>query len=139
MEGKAIKLYVSHFGKYKQLKAAGVAVVSIARFNPKWAKDLEGWCTSLAPTGDMIKLPVGEEYDRRFKEILAKRNPHTMYAEISKRNPRHEMVALCCYEKDWNECHRKLVAEWFTKAGYECSEFGMTVRKGPKVTQTELF
>ena len=31
-------------------------------------------------------------------------------------------VALVCYEKDQNICHRNLVAAWLRKAGYEVEE-----------------
>ena len=31
-------------------------------------------------------------------------------------------VALVCYEKDQNVCHRNLVAAWLRKAGYEVEE-----------------
>ena len=32
-------------------------------------------------------------------------------------------IALVCYEKPSDFCHRQLVAEWFTKNGIPCKEY----------------
>ena len=32
-------------------------------------------------------------------------------------------VALVCYEKPSDFCHRHLVADWLNKNGFECKEF----------------
>ena len=32
-------------------------------------------------------------------------------------------IALICYEKSEDFCHRHLVAEWFRQNGYECEEW----------------
>ena len=32
-------------------------------------------------------------------------------------------IALVCYEKPSDFCHRHLVADWFNKNGIECKEF----------------
>ena len=32
-------------------------------------------------------------------------------------------IALVCYEKSSDFCHRHLVAEWLRESGYECEEF----------------
>lgn len=37
------------------------------------------------------------------------------------RNPDYH-IALLCYEKPDDFCHRHLVADWLRKNGYECEE-----------------
>jgi uncharacterized protein (DUF488 family) len=32
-------------------------------------------------------------------------------------------IALVCYEKPTDFCHRHLVADWLKEHGYECEEF----------------
>ena len=47
-------------------------------------------------------------------------------------------VALCCYEKPGDFCHRHLVAKWMNeKLGVQIEEFG--VSKKPTYIQTSLF
>jgi len=137
MVGKAIKLYTSYFGNAKKLRAAGCAIISIARYNPKFIRDLNGWCVSIAPTAEMLSM-AQEDYDREMKAILAKADAARFYAEFTKRAGRYDSVALCCYEKNINECHRKLVGEWLTAAGFKCAEFGVSRPVGPVTTQMEL-
>ena len=34
-----------------------------------------------------------------------------------------EDIALVCYEKPGDFCHRHLVADWLNEAGYQCEEY----------------
>jgi len=139
MEGKAIKLFTSYFGNQRKLRAAGCAIVSIARYNPKFIHDLDGWCVSVAPTSAMLSMSP-EAYDREMRKILSKVDAGKIYSEITKRANGHEAVALCCYEKNSNECHRQLVARWLTSCGYECKEFGASAARptGPVTEQLNM-
>ena len=45
-----------------------------------------------------------------------------LYAQVGK-NYCDGDIALVCYEKATDFCHRHLVAEWLRDSGYECKEF----------------
>lgn len=38
-------------------------------------------------------------------------------------NAENEIIALVCYEKPSDFCHRHLVADWLNQNGYECNEW----------------
>ena len=49
-------------------------------------------------------------------------------------------VALCCYEKPEEFCHRHILADWIKeKLGVEISEYGYTPKKEPEYVQGTLF
>ena len=49
-------------------------------------------------------------------------------------------VALCCYEKPGDFCHRHILAKWITEnTGIEITEFGVVEKKEPKYEQANLF
>jgi len=116
-------LYTSYFGNSSKLRKEGIAIVSIARFNPKYMTDLAGWCLSVAPRAEMLRMSE-EKYEREFLKILNDVDPGEIYHKVMEKAEGFDGVALCCYEKDINDCHRKTVGEWLTANGYACEEFG---------------
>lgn len=138
MEGKAIKLYVSYFGNAKKLRAADCAIVSIARYNPRFLSNLDGWLKYVAPRGDMLKMSR-EDYDVEYAKILKRLDPRKVFSDAMKCAGSHQAVALCCYEKDWNDCHRQTVANWLKDHGIECEEFGLPQPKTSHVEQLNIF
>jgi len=72
-------------------------------------------------------LRMGEkEYVKMFEgRILAKLNQDEIVRKIEGIAKRHRMdkVALCCFEKPGEFCHRRLVAEWLNDKGYKIEEF----------------
>jgi uncharacterized protein YeaO (DUF488 family) len=87
--------------------------VSIARFPPR------GWrgerCIKLAPSIDLFKSAkegkiTWKDFCKRYQsEVLEKLNPKEIYVELKDK-------VLCCWEKDSESCHRRLVAQWIEKA-----------------------
>ena len=66
-------------------------------------------------------------YVKCFKEhVLSTLNPARvvadLYYQIGKA-PCSCDIALVCYEKPTDFCHRHLVADWLTQHGYECEEY----------------
>jgi uncharacterized protein YeaO (DUF488 family) len=57
----------------------------------------------------------GDEAMEKYRnEILSKLSPFKVYEELSdmlNRNNKHNL-ALLCYEKPSDPCHRRIVAEW---------------------------
>ncbi len=99
-------MFTSYFANVKKLPT-DLVPVSIARGSPRGftgRKELR-----LAPTWAMLKL-TKPEYDAAFAEILAKLDPSEIYRTLG------EKAVLLCWEKPWDACHRRLVAEWLEAA-----------------------
>lgn len=66
-------------------------------------------------------------YIKCFKEqVLDTLNPARVVADLYYQigmAPCSCDIALVCYEKPTDFCHRHLVAEWLREHGYECEEF----------------
>ena len=72
----------------------------------------------LAPTRAMLKMS-SENYDRLYKQILAKLDPRQVYEELG------PDTILLCWEKFNASCHRRLVGEWLEQSlGIIVPEFG---------------
>lgn len=107
-----MKIYTSYFAKAKALQEAGIITVSIARFNPRFAK-VDVTYKELAPTKEMLKMSK-EDYLVHFQQIL-----HTLkrkdvlgsLEQVCKEAGKNE-IALLCYETPSDFCHRHLVADW---------------------------
>ena len=116
-----MQIYTSYWSNIKKLRKAGIEPVSISRGNPKGWNGR--WLSQLAPTWKMLKMS-DEDYDREYERILASNNPDEIVRKLEE--GLHEGcsgVALLCWEKDPNCCHRKTVAEWLSANGYEVTEF----------------
>ena len=67
-------------------------------------------------------------YIKCFQEqVLDKLNPTDVILDLSKMvygyNVGENDIALICYEKPSDFCHRHLVADWFNKNGVYCKEW----------------
>ena len=57
-------------------------------------------------------------------EVLATLDPAKIVEYLAAKRPRgKEGIALICYEKPGDFCHRHLVASWLTAAGYNVKEW----------------
>lgn len=109
-------------------------VIGIALYPPRWYNGPS--IREVAPTYSILKMTNSdEEYTRRYKaEILAKLDIQKFLDQVRQiTNGRN--VALCCYEKPDEFCHRQLLAEHLRAHGIEIEEF---VAKEP-VKQLDLF
>ena len=133
-----MKVYTSYFGNSAKLSKAGVMVIGITLYPPKWFYGPN--LREVAPTPQIFSISNApdEVYNPRFRrEVLAKVNPQEFYEKL-KQLGHGKDVALCCYEKPDDKGHRFLVAEWLEQnLGIEVPEFG--VSKNPKVVQADLF
>jgi len=136
-----MKIYTSYFGNSRALTKAGVLMIGISRFPPKFFEGPSIF--ELAPFGTMLKLPP-VEYDKMFQQkILGSTTQRKMFELIKWYSDKmnKEEVALCCYEKNPLECHRSDVAKWFAKEGIEIEEFYAKKEepKKPVFEQQSLF
>ena len=95
--------------------------ISVARYSPRWYQGPQ--LLAVAPTSFMLSGACShEEYLRKYDEILSRLNPkHVVDAIVTMSRGRD--VALCCYEKPGDFCHRHLLAEWLNKNGFEVKEW----------------
>ena len=112
-----MKIYTSYIANQKKIVAAGIKPISIARFN-RWNKFPK--ILDLAPTAKMLKLG-DEEFRTQYADQLAKLDPRTILAGINAIGDGQD-VALCCYERPGEFCHRQMVAEWLKENGIGVEE-----------------
>lgn len=133
-----MKVYTSYFANGKKLAKANIMMVGITLYPPKWFYGPN--LREVAPTPAIfaISSQPDEVYNPRFRmEVLAKVDPRAFYQKLQQISQGRD-IALCCYEKPDDKCHRFLVSEWLEQnLGIEVPEFG--VSKNPKVIQGDLF
>lgn len=126
-----MKIYTSYFSNAKKLGANDIEIIGIALYPPKWFAGVS--IKSLAPSYSIFKYSnTEEEYIARFKaEVLSRLDAKSIYERI-KSFSNGKDVALCCFEKPYEFCHRHLVAEWLnSKLGLNVEEFS----RGPKIAE----
>lgn len=138
-----MEIFTSYYGNLKNLDRAGILPVSISLGVPKWFTGSKLYY--LAPTRKMLSPEVSrEQYIKLYNEILSRIKIKTLREDISILTRGEDVnIALLCWEKPGDFCHRHLFAEWLKeKTGYEIKEFGVsekTVPPKPEYTQKTLF
>lgn len=118
-----MKIYTSFFGNAKKLNKNGIAIVGIALFPPKWLS-IPSY-KPCAPTYDIFKNSKDkEDYTNRYtKEVLYMLDVNTMMNYLKNVSGGRD-VALCCFEKPEEFCHRHLLAKFLEeRLGIEVKEF----------------
>ena len=123
-------IYTSYFAKLKSLPD-NIIPISICGKAPDWYKGLQ--YKKLAPKYDFFmewkKTHDNDYYIKCFNEqILDKLNALTVMRDLvdlvnSTENHTGKEIALICYEKPSDFCHRHLVADWLRKNGLQCEEW----------------
>jgi len=108
-------MVTSYYAMCKYLDVLKIPHVAISIFPPKWYRGPV--FKTLAPTKEILiaakdDIINDEEYILLFQdEILNKLDPHQVYNNlISLYGPD---IALLCFEKPGDFCHRHIVALWF--------------------------
>ncbi|RHX84718.1 DUF488 family protein, N3 subclade [Leptospira stimsonii] len=113
-----MKIYTSYFANVRKLPEK-IIPISIARYAKYW-KGLNYF--PLAPDAETLKLPL-KEYTEKFLHQLSKLNVHKVIFDLGVISE-GEDIALLCYEKPGDFCHRRLVADWIKeKTGIEVEEY----------------
>ena len=133
-----MKIYTSYFGNARKLKEAGVMIICVAIGKPRFLKVPQ--MINVAPTRYMISGACShDEYLKLYDRILASQDANQVLKQIEMLSGGKD-VALCCYEKPGDFCHRHILAKWLTeKTGIELKEFGVVEKKEPKYEQASLF
>ena len=128
-------IYTIYFAKLKSLPEH-IIPISICGKAPDWYKGLQ--YKKLAPKYDFF-MKWKENHDNSYyikcfqEQVLDELNAEQVYKELRSLTA-HVMlnpllfsdrslipdIALICYEKPSDFCHRHLVADWFNKNGIAC-------------------
>lgn len=123
-------IYTSYFAQLKNLPS-NIIPVSICGKAPDWYKGLQ--YKKLAPKYDFFqewkKNHDNDYYIKCYKEqVLDKLDILTVIRDLVALLPadgsamRHA-IALICYEKPEEFCHRHLVADWLNENGFQIKEW----------------
>lgn len=107
-------IFTSYFSRAKGLDVTRYFVVSIARFQPK---DFFAYpCLALAPSAELLlqyknglSRGVYEECYRH--DVLESQDIHKVFEGLAKLANGRDIV-LCCYERPFQFCHRRLLARY---------------------------
>lgn len=136
---KKMKIFTSYFGNSRKLKEAGVNMICVAIGKPRFIAGIPQML-NVCPTRYMVSGPCSrEEYLKLYDRILASQDANQVVKQIEMLSGGKD-VALCCYEKPGDFCHRHILAKWITEnTGIEITEFGVVEKKEPKYEQANLF
>ena len=119
-------IYTTYFAKLKKLPE-GVIPIAICGKSPTGYKGLS--YKKLAPKYDFFMQwkATGDNnyYVKCFKEqVLANLEASAVIKDLySLVGDTAADIALVCYEKPTDFCHRHLVSDWLRSNGYDCREF----------------
>ena len=123
-----MKIYTSYFGNLKNLEKNNIVPIGICCYPPKWFKGPN--LLSIAPTPDILINCKSnhQEYIKRFKnEIISLQNDPKEFVKRITFISEGKDLALCCFEKPNEFCHRHLVAEWLNETlNLNVEEFNIT-------------
>lgn len=116
-----MNIYTSYFAQLRNLQKKDIFPISIARFSPKWYKGLR--VLDVAPEPYMLRdSETREKYILDYQKILNSLNVEAFIEKIEKLSGGKD-VALLCYEKPNEFCHRHLLADFLNQKGYSIEEF----------------
>ena len=122
-------IYTTYFAKLKSLPE-GIVPISICTKAPAGYKGLE--YKRLAPKYDFFtywKKTGDNEYyikcylDQVLNTLNVSKVVSELYSLAATVNPEIKDIALVCYEKPTDFCHRHLVSVWLHNNGFASDEF----------------
>ncbi|MDR1333887.1 MAG: DUF488 domain-containing protein [Holosporaceae bacterium] len=111
-------IYTSYFAFIPKLPL-DILKISVSLFTPQWV-EIDGLMPCLNPTEQLLKeaktgeVSLEEAFKRYREEVLGKLSPIEVYNDLIRRMNKagKKDLALLCYEKPGDPCHRRIVAEW---------------------------
>lgn len=136
-----MKIYTSYFAKAAILRKAGIVPIGVALWPPRFFRGIS--MKQVAPRRYMLDDRLtDEEYIRMYRNDVLRLVDARSFIQDLERASRGVDVALCCFEKPGDFCHRHILAKWLNEqTGIEVSEFGVAESKQetPKPEQQSLF
>ena len=128
-----MKIFTSYYAKFRELNPY-VVCVQISTSKPSWFTYAKESIPELFPGWDLVNgIKSGNitelEYESIYKDRLKgidKEHILSVIEEISKRNGGKD-VALLCYEKPGDFCHRHFVGEWLGIEEYNHDDYIQSV------------
>ena len=105
-------IYTSYFSKKKE-DLENTAYCSIAVYNPRYELTYELKNASTIKPYGIFKKYTGEEYTRKYFERLDNIGVDRILEDLKQAQGDKENLVLMCYEKNPNDCHRSMFAEWW--------------------------
>lgn len=135
-----MKIYTSYFAKAATLRQAAIVPIGIALWPPRFFRGVS--MSQVAPRRYMLNDQLtDEEYIHMYRnDVLRLVDAQSFVRQLEEAG--HGMdVALCCFEKPDDFCHRHILAQWLTEqTGIEVKEFGVSDKpEAPKPEQASLF
>lgn len=120
-----MKVQTYYFSGAGKLKIEDTAFLSIAVGNPRYKTNYEIVDLKVLKPYGILGMYSGEQYKEKYFERLDFIGPEKIREEIIKASHGHKTVLLLCHEKNKDECHRRMFAEWWEKkTGEVIEEFG---------------
>jgi len=122
-------IYTTYFAQLRNLPE-NIVPVSICGKAPDWYKGLQ--YKKFAPKyGFFMEWKRNHDNDYYIKcfneQVLGDLNAVDVVLDLSRMiysfNIGESDIALVCYEKPGDFCHRHLVAQWFCANGFQCAEW----------------
>ena len=103
-----MKIYTSYFGNSRKLQQAGIKVVGISLYPPRWFNGIS--LKQVAPTKSILFAngQTQEEYTRRYRSEVLSQQDMKQFLKTVEQASGGQDVALCCYEKPEDFCHRHI-------------------------------
>lgn len=105
-----MQIFTSSWYSYK-----GPGRIGISRGSPRGMAGGYKLYRALAPTRDMLKMPIDIYRPKFFKDILEPLDPDQVLKDLEAKS-QDDLAVLLCFERppfnETNFCHRHLVAEW---------------------------
>lgn len=136
-----MKIYTSYFAKAATLRKAGIVPIGVALWPPRFFRGIS--MKQVAPRCYMLDDRLtDEEYIRMYRNDVLRLVDARSFIQDLERASRGMDVALCCFEKPGDFCHRHILAKWLNEqTGIEVVEFGVVGVKPeiPIPQQASLF
>jgi hypothetical protein len=128
-----VKIYTTYFAKLKKLPSDIIpipisnSIPGVDRENTTYSSLSANKFRKLVPPWYVVKAYKEnrdeEQYIRDYQRlVLDQLSPYDVVNNL-KNMAGYNDVALVCYEKSGDFCHRHLVAKWLRNAGYEVEEW----------------
>lgn len=137
-----MKIYTSYFGNIRKLEKNNITPICIAIGVPTFFRG--SYIQNVAPRREMLSKSINEDkYTELYIGILKKINPHKFVSELEVLSKGND-IALCCYERPSDFCHRHILGKWITEnTGIVVSEFYeykvLELQHGQKNNQLKMF
>jgi uncharacterized protein YeaO (DUF488 family) len=111
-------IYTSYFALIPKLPP-DMLKVSVSLGTPQWAK-VDGHLSYLNPTAPLLReaksrtISLEAAREKYCHEILGRLSPIKVYEDLLKlkNDSGKNNLALLCYEKPGEVCHRRFIAQW---------------------------